>query len=164
MTRPLPGAGALPVRRSYLVDTPRLTGLVVEVDPTQDPGALAVLQAGLHETPEGARLGFGYDVTSTGLGAWVGDRGVRVTIWPALVEADGTVVDDQSRHEGPRAGHADSEVLVIDLDLVADRSAIDHLVRVGRLIVAAPDAGPVPLVVDLDPALVAAALTAAERN
>jgi len=164
VTHPQPGAGALPVRRSYLVDTARLTGLVVEVDPTHEPGALAVLQAGLHETPEGARLVFGYDVTSVGLGAWVGDRGVRVTIWPALVDADGMVVDDRSRDDDSAEPDADLDVLVIDFDLAADRRALDHLVRVGRLIVAAPDAGPVPLVVDIDPALVAEALTAAERS
>ena len=46
-------------------------------------------------------------------------------------------------------------MLWIDLDPIADRTALDDLIRVGRLIVAGPDSGPVPLVVDVDPDLVA---------
>ena len=45
MSDSLPGAGALPVRRSRLVETDRLTAVVVDVDATGEPGALAVLQA-----------------------------------------------------------------------------------------------------------------------
>lgn len=167
MTRPVPGAGALAVRRSYVVDTDRLTGLVVEVDPTSEPAALAVLQAGLHEPPDGRRLVFGYDVATCGLGAWVDDRGVRVTIWPALVDADGRIADHVNPDDGSDddcATPAGADVLIIDFDLVADRVALDHLARLGRLIVAAPDAGPVPLVVDLDLALVTQALVAAESG
>lgn len=151
MTEPVPGTGALPVRRSYPVETDRLTGLVVEVDASREPEALAVLQAGLHEVPDSHRLVFGYHVAGTGLGAWVGDRRVRVTIWPALVDAEGTITEDDPTDPA-------ADVLVIDFDLEADRTALDHLVRLGRLIVAGPDAGPVPLVVDVDPALVAAVL------
>lgn len=155
MTDPVPGAGALPVRRSYLVDTPSLAGVVVEVDATREPAALAVLQAGLHERVEGDRLAFGYRIAPAGLGAWIGDRRVRITIWPALVAADGTV-----HEEDP--SDPDADVLVLDLDLRADRTALDDLVRVGRLIVAGPDQGPVPLVVDLDAELLAEAVRAAE--
>lgn len=151
MTPFLPGSGALPVRRSRLVDTDQLTAVVVEVDPTQDPRALAVLQAGLHEPPDGQRLIYGYRVHAAGLGAWVKDRRLRVTIWPALVDAAGEVftadLDDP-----------DADLLVIDFDAEKDRVALDQLVRIGRLIVAGPDAGPVPLVVDLDRDLVAQTL------
>ncbi|QXC62455.1 hypothetical protein KSP35_06550 [Aquihabitans sp. G128] len=151
MTDPVPGAGALPVRRSYLVDTDRLTAVVVEVDPSREPAALAVLQAGLHEAPEGHRLVFGWDVTTAGLGAWVGDQRVRVKVWPALVDDAGTVTEDDP--DDPEA-----DVLWVDFDPIADRTALDDLVRVGRLVVAGPDAGPVPLVVDLDGEAVAEAL------
>lgn len=142
-----PGPG-LPVRRSRVVETDRLAGVVVEVDPTQDPSALAVLQAGLHAPPEGSRLGFGYDLVVTGLGAWVRDRRLRLLVWPVLVDGDGAVT--AADPEDP-----DADVLRIDFDPVADRDALDSLVRLGRVIVAAPDSGPVPLVVDVDPELVA---------
>lgn len=151
MTNPVPGTGVLPVRRSYLVETDRLRGMVAEVDATQEEGALAVLQAGLHEQPEGVRLGFGYDISVTGLGAWVGDQRLRITIWAVLVDDDG-ILDETDPDD------ADADVLRLDFDPIADRLALDHLAQIGRLIVAGPDAGPVPLVVDLDPALVAAAL------
>lgn len=157
MTASVPGAGALPVRRSYLVDTTRLTGVVVEIDPTREPAALAVLQAGLHEPPEGTRLVFGYAVAVAGLGAWVGDRRVRVSIWPALVDGAGAIHDPDRADDN--AG-TEEDLLVIDFDPVADRAALDDLARVGRLIVAGPDAGPVPLVVDLDRALLADVLAA----
>ena len=61
MTEPSSG-GALPVRRSYPVDTGRIAGLVIEIDPTQNESALAVLQAQLHEQPDGMRIIFGYDL------------------------------------------------------------------------------------------------------
>ena len=153
MTTPVPGTGVLPVRRSYLVETDRLTGAVVEIDATLEEGALAVLQAGLHEQPNGVRLGFGYDITTTGLGAWIGDQRLRVTIWTVLVDDSG-VLDE------PDPSDPDADVLRLDLDPIGDRTALDHLARVGRLIVAGPDAGPVPLVVDLDPRLVAETLAA----
>ncbi len=155
MTDPVPGAGALPVRRARIVRTERLTGVVVDVDATHEPAALAVLQAGLHERPAGVRLGFGYDVTVAGLGAWIGDRRVRVTVWPVLVDDDGVL--DEADPTDP-----DADRLVLDFDLAADRAALDHLATVGRLVVAGPDAGPVPLVVDLDPGLVAEVLAAAD--
>ncbi len=151
MTNPVPGAGVLPVRRSYLVETDRLTGVVVEVDATQEEGALAVLQAGLHEQPHGVRLGFGYDISVTGLGAWVGDQRLRITLWAVLVDNDGIL--DETNPSAP-----DADVLRLDFDPIGDRTSLDHLTRIGRLIVAGPDAGPVPLVVDLDPELVAEAL------
>ncbi len=152
-TGPVPGTGAVPVRRSYLVDNERLTGVVVEIDATHEQSALAVLQAGLHEQPEGVRLGFGYNVTATGLGAWVGDRRVRVSIWPVLMGPEG-VLDEADPND------LEADVLRVDFDPIADRTALDDLGRIGRLIVAGPDAGPVPLVVDLDPQLVIDALTA----
>lgn len=153
MTDPLPGTGALPVRRSRLVRNDTLTGVVVEIDPTREPRALAVLQAGLRELPADLRLGFGYDVTTTGLGAWIGDRRVRISIWPVVADDSGIV--DETDPADPEA-----DVLRIDFDPLADRTALDDLARVGRLIVAGPDAGPVPLVVDVHPDLVSRALAA----
>lgn len=138
-------AEALPVRRSRLVDTPGLRGVVVEIDPTRSPRALAVLQASLHDPPAGRRLIFGYEVTTSGLGGWVGDRRVRIRIWPAFVDAEGEITE-----EDPSA--PDADVLAIDLDPEADAGALADLERTGRLIVAGPDAGPVPLVVDIAPA------------
>ena len=42
------GDRALPARRAYVVDTEELAAVVVEIDATEDPQGLAVLQAGLH--------------------------------------------------------------------------------------------------------------------
>jgi len=151
------GERALPARRAYVVDTDQLAGVVVEIDATEDPQALAVLQAGLHELPEGTRLIHGYDVATAGLGAWVGDRRVRVSIWPALIDADGEITADDP--EDPTA-----DVLVIDLDPLEHGTELEELVRLGRLIVAGPESGPVPLVVDLDRDLVRAVLAAATAD
>lgn len=151
------GERALPARRAYVVDTAQLAGVVVEIDATEDLQALAVLQAGLHELPEGSRLIHGYDVTTAGLGAWVGDRRVRVSIWPAVIDADGEITADD-----PDAPEAD--VLVIDLDPLEHGTELEELVRLGRLIVAGPESGPVPLVVDLDRDLVREVLTAATTD
>ena len=154
MSPPIPDAGALAVRRSRLVEGEQLTAVVIQVDATGDPGGLAVLQAGLHEPPAGRRLVFGYDVAAAGLGAWVGDRRVRITVWPALVDADGVITtaeDDQI------------DLLVIDFDPDADRAALEDLARVGRLVIAGPDAGPIPLVVDVDRQLVAQVTAACRR-
>ncbi len=151
MTDPVPGAGALPARRCHLVDTAALTAVVVEIDATREPHALAVLQAGLHEPPAGHRLVFGYDVVAAGLGAWVGDRRVRISIWPALVDEDGTVAEAVD----VGGGWTDDDVVTIDIDPTRHGDALADLARVGRLVVAGPDAGPLPLVVDLDRDLVA---------
>jgi hypothetical protein len=148
---------ALPARRAYVVDSEQLAGVVVEIDATEDPQALAVLQAGLHERPEGTTLIHGYNVTTAGLGAWVGDRRVRVSIWPALIDAAGEIdADDPS--------DPDADVLVIDIDPLEFGAELEQLVRLGRLIVAGPESGPVPLVVDLDRDLVAEVLASATAS
>ena len=130
-----------------MVDTEQLAAVVIEIDATEDPQALAVLQAGLHEVPEGSTLIHGYRITTAGLGAWVGDRRVRVLIWPALVDAAGEISADDP-------DEPDADVLVIDIDPLEYGAELEALVRLGRLIVAGPESGPVPLVVDLDQDLV----------
>jgi len=134
---------ALPVRRSYEIDTDRLHGVVVEIDATTSPTALAVVQAGLHELPPAQRLVYGYDVAPAGLGAWVGDRVVRLRVWPALVDEDGEVTADD--HESD-----DADVLVVDFRPGADAAAIEGIGRTGRVFIAGPEGGPVPLVLDID--------------
>lgn len=151
MTDPVPGAGALPARRCRLIESDTLTAVVVEIDATREPHALAVLQAGLHDPPAGHRLVFGYDVVAAGLGAWVGDRRVRIAIWPALVDEHGTVTEAVE----VGGGWTDDDVVTIDFDPDRHGDALTDLARVGRLVVAGPDAGPLPLVVDLDRSLVA---------
>lgn len=141
----------LPVRRSYEVDTYRLSAVVVEVDATEDERALAVLQASLHEPADGYRLAYGYDVATVGLGAWVGDRRVRLRVWPALVHDDGDIVAEDP--DDP-----DADVLAVDFDPTADADALAVLAQRGRLLVAGPEAGPVPLVLDIDRDLVAGIL------
>jgi len=145
------GERALAVRRATVIETDRLAGVVVDVDATGDPQALAVVQAPLHELPEGHRLGFGYDVEVAGLGAWVGDRRLRISIWPAVVDAEGGV--DAADPDDP-----DADVLVLDVDPNVHGDALDALVRLGRLLIAGPEGGPVPLVVDLDRELLADAV------
>ncbi|MEO6989877.1 MAG: hypothetical protein ABI239_14665 [Aquihabitans sp.] len=137
----------IPVRRSRLVQSDQLTGVVVEIDATGDPSALAVLQSGLHELPPGQRLVFGYHIDTTGLGAWVEDQQVRIRIWPALLDDDGDIVHDHSEGD-------DAELHLV-FHPTRDRAALADLARVGRLIVAGPDSGPVPLVLDVDVDLVA---------
>ena len=144
----VPSEGALPVRRSYEVDDPALRGVVVEVDATETPTALAVLQASLHELPEGRRLIYGYDLDTAGLGAWIGDRRIRLRVWPALLADDGEIEADDP-------DEPDADVLVIDFDLTADAVALEALERTGRLFVAGPESGPTPLVLDVDTDLVA---------
>ncbi|MCU1371071.1 MAG: hypothetical protein JWO77_2265 [Ilumatobacteraceae bacterium] len=148
------GDRALPARRAYVVDSEQLAAVVVEIDATEDPQALAVLQAGLHERPEGTTLIHGYNVTTAGLGAWIGDRRVRVSIWPALIDAAGEIDADDPTDP-------DADVLVIDIDPLEFGEELEQLVRLGRLIVAGPESGPVPLVVDLDRELVAEVLASA---
>ncbi len=148
------GDRALPARRAYVVDTEQLAAVVVEIDATEDAQALAVLQAGLHEVPDGATLIHGYNVTTAGLGAWVGDRRVRVSIWPALIDAAGEITAEDP-------SDPDADVLVIDIDPLEFGAELERLVDLGRLIVAGPESGPVPLVVDLDRDLVREVLTAA---
>jgi hypothetical protein len=137
-----------------VVDTEQLAAVVVEIDATEDPQALAVLQAGLHEVPEGSTLIHGYNVTTAGLGAWVGDRRVRVSVWPALIDSAGDITAEDP-------SDPDADVLVIDIDPLEFGAELEELVRLGRLIVAGPESGPVPLVVDLDQDLVREVLTAA---
>ena len=148
---------ALPARRAYVVDTEQLAGVVIEIDATEDPQALAVLQAGLHEVPAGSTLIHGYNVTTAGLGAWVGDRRVRVSVWPAVIDAAGEISADDP-------ADPDADVLVVDLDPLEFGAELEELVRLGRLIIAGPESGPVPLVVDLDRDLVREVLTAATTD
>lgn len=148
-----PGSGALQVRRSRTVETDVLRAVVIEIDPTQDTSALVVLQAQLHEPPAGQQLVFGYDVMAAGLGAWVGDRQVRISIWPALVDDEGTI-------SAADPDESQRDLLVIDIDPLAHRAALEDLTRLGRLVIAAPDAGPVPLVVDIDTDLLESVLGA----
>lgn len=140
------GSGALAVRRSYPVDNENLAGVVVEVDATEEPRALAVLQARLHETPAGTRLIFGYDLAPSGLGAWIGDRRMRLRVWPALVHDDGSIEAD----EPDGSGDATGELLMVDFDPEVDAEALARLSETGRLIIAGPEAGPVPLVLEID--------------
>ncbi len=144
MTQPLPGSGALPVRRSYPIDRNGVQGVVIEIDATADERGLAVQQAGLHPLAEGDRLGFGYDLSAYGLGAWVADRRVQLRVWPVVAHPDGSIDEDDP-------DHPDSDVLVVHFDPVADADALDGLAETGRLFIAGPDAGPVPLVLDVDP-------------
>ncbi|NLD76604.1 MAG: hypothetical protein GX643_08040 [Acidimicrobiales bacterium] len=145
MTDPLPGSGSLPVRRSYPIDRNGVQGVVVEIDATADERALAVQQAGLHPLADGDRLGFGYDLSAYGLGAWVSDRRVQLRVWPVIAHPDGTVEEDHPDHPG-------SDVLVIHFDPSpgADADALRQLAETGRLFIAGPDAGPVPLVLEVD--------------
>lgn len=138
---------ALPVRRAYVVDTEQLAGVVVEIDPTQDEQALAVLQAGLHEHPPGTTLIHGYRLAPAGLGAWVGDRTLRLLVWPALIDEAGEI-------EAADPDDPEADVLVIDLDPTVFFDELVELGRLGRLIIAGPDAGPTPLVLDVDRKLV----------
>lgn len=140
---PASDGGALPVRRCHPVDAGRLVGLVIEIDATGNDTALAVLQASLHEAPEGRRLIFGYDLRVAGLGAWVGDQRIRLRVWPATIDADDHIEVDHPDDGG--------DVLVIDIDPVAHRDGLEHLRSTGRLFIAGPDAGPVPLVLDIEP-------------
>ena len=133
--------------RVRTVATEALQGVVVEVDATGDEAALAVLQAGLHDLPEGQRLIHGYDVAAAGLGAWVGDRRLRIRIWPALIDEHGEIT-------AADPADPDSDVLVLDLDPAAHGAELEFLADAGRLFVAGPEAGPTPLVVDLDRDLV----------
>ena len=76
-------------------------------------------------------------------------------IWPVEVDAAGKVLDTDP--DDP-----DADVLAIDLDPTTHERALVALADRGRLFVAGPEAGPVPLVVDLDPHLVADALATAQ--
>jgi hypothetical protein len=144
VSQPLPGSGSLPVRRSYPIDRNGVRGVVIEIDATSDERGLAVQQAGLHPLADGDRLGYGYDLSAYGLAAWVGDRRIQLRVWPVVAHADGTVEEDDPDHEG-------SDVLVIHFDPSTDAEALSTLADTGRLFIAGPDAGPVPLVLDVDP-------------
>lgn len=144
-------SGVLAVRRGRRVNTEQLNAVVIDVDPTEDFRALAVLQAGLHEQPEGLRLVYGYDLGVVGLGAWIGDQIMRVRIWPALIDQSGEVVVDDHHHE-------DSDILSLDFKVGEQHDLLEELKACGRLVVAGPDIGPVPLVLDLDPTALANAL------
>lgn len=146
------GSNILTVRRSYPVEVGGRPGVVVEVDATAEPRALAVQQAGLHPLPEGHRLGFGYEVTAYGLGAWVADRRVQLRVWPVEADERGVIVDEADPDD------PDAEVLVLHLHPETDAESLAVLAATGRLFIAGPDAGPVPLVLDVDRDRVAAVL------
>ena len=148
MTDRLPGSGALPLRRSYPLESNGVRGVVIEIDATADERGLAVQQAGLHPLAEGDRLGFGYDLSAYGLGAWVGDRKVQLRVWPVIAHHDGTIEEDDP-------DEPDADVLVIHFDPTVDADALSRLSDTGRLFIAGPDAGPVPLVLEVDPTWVA---------
>ncbi|MFN8018298.1 MAG: hypothetical protein U0P45_09250 [Acidimicrobiales bacterium] len=148
---------ALPARRMYVVDQEQVRGVVVEVDATTTPAALAVLQAGLQELPDGTNLVHGYRWSAAGLGAWVADRRLRVAIWPALLHADGSIEADDP--DDP-----DADVLVIDIDPREHAGPLASLVEMGRLFVAGPDAGPTPLVLDVDTELLVEVLASVVEN
>lgn len=150
--RPEPGSGHLPVRRSYPVEVGGQPGVVIEIDATSEPRALAVQQAGLHPLPVGHRLGFGYDLDVYGLGAWVDDRRVRLRVWPVEADETGTVIDEADPDD------PDAETLVVLFHPERDAVALAELARTGRLFIAGPDGGPVPLVLDLDTDLVSEVL------
>lgn len=105
--RPEPGSSHLPVRRSYPVEVGGRPGVVIEIDATSEPRALAVQQAGLHPLPVGHRLGFGYDLDVYGLGAWIDDRRVRLRVWPVEADETGTVIDEADPDD------PDAETLVV---------------------------------------------------
>ena len=75
------------------------------------------------------------------------DDGGRFRIWPALLDDVGDVIHDHS--EG------DDAELHLMFHPTRDRTALTDLARVGRLIVAGPDSGPLPLVLDVDVDLLA---------
>ena len=57
-----------------------------------------------------------------------------------------------------------SDVLVIDLDPLEHGAELEALVRLGRLFIAGPESGPVPLVVDVDRDLVREVLDASTTD
>ena len=144
MNDPGPGSGILTVRRSYAVEVGGRPGLVVEVDATAEPRALAVQQAGLHPLAPGHRLGYGYDLKVWGLGAWVGDQRVQLRVWPVEADEDDQIVAEADPDDD------EADVLVVHFDPRADAEALRMLCDTGMLIIAGPDAGPVPLVLAVD--------------
>lgn len=141
------GSGVVRARRIRRVRTDRLDLVVIDVDATEDERALAVLQASLHELEGDRRVVYGYDLHVAGLGAWVGDHHLRLRIWPAIVDGTGRIVED--RHEDP-----DADVLTIEIDPREHAAELAELRRLGRLAIAGPESGPVPLLLELDTALV----------
>ena len=148
---------ALPARRCYEVDQEQVRGVVVEVDATECEPALAVLQADLQDLPDGVGLVHGYRLTPTGLGAWVGDRRLRLVVWPALLHPDGSI--DAEDPDAP-----DADVLVIDIDPREAAGPLAFLLEVGRLFVASPEGGPTPLVLDVDVELLREVLSSVVEN
>lgn len=144
---PPAGTGALRPRRIRRVETTDLDAIVIDVDATENEAALAVLQAPLHPRERGERIAFGYDLRAAGLGEWVGDRRLRLIVWPVVVDADGRIIEDSG-------GAPDADRLVLDVDPVRFRAELDVLARIGRLLIASPEGGPVPLVLDVDTDLV----------
>jgi hypothetical protein len=149
------GRQGLPVRRFHQLATAGRRAVVVEIDATHDPVALSVLQEGLHDQPAGATLIHGYDLVTTGLGAWIGDRRIRLRVWSALLHDDGAITADDP-------DEPTTDVLVIDFDPATDAEALDGMAETGRLLIAGPEMGPVPLVLDVDVDLVREVLAVAK--
>lgn len=145
------GDGVVRARRVRQVRTADLDAVVVDIDATGDDTALAVLQAPLHPRPKGERVIYGYELGTAGLGEWVGDRRLRIRVWPAVADATGRIIEDRHREPG-------ADVLTVEIDPVAHAEPLAHLRRNGRLLIAGPEGGPVPLVLDLDTELLADAL------
>jgi hypothetical protein len=131
-----------------VLDDPRAPGVVLHVDATVDASALAVLQARLHQAEGGAHIVYGYDLEVVGLAAWVADRRLRLTVWPALLHPDGEITEDDPHHP-------DADLLVIDLDPLEHGAEIAALATTARVLIAGPETGPTPLVLELDPVLAA---------
>lgn len=144
-------SGILAARRLRRVRTDRLDVIVIDVDPTEDERALAVMQASLHPRVDGGRIVYGYDIGIGGLGQWIGDRTLRLRVWPAVVDVDGIITEDD--HEKPGA-----DVLTVLVDPVEHRAMLDELRQLGRLAIAGPESGPVPLLLDLDTDLLGSVL------
>ena len=81
----------------------------------------------------------------------------RIRVWPALLDEDGEITADDPDDDG-------ADLLVIDIDPREHGAALDDLIRLGRLFVAGPEAGPTPLVLDLDRDLVASVVAAVRED
>ena len=60
------------------------------------------------------------------------------------------IADETGEVQADDPDHPDTDILVIHLDPEADAEAIASIGRVGRILVAGPEAGPTPLVLDID--------------
>jgi hypothetical protein len=82
-----------------------------------------------------------------GLAAWVGDRRLRLTVWPALLDEDGEITRTTPTTPMPTSSSSTSI-----RSSTARRSPRSPTARV---LIAGPETGPTPLVLDLDRELAA---------